>query len=147
ETFFRLARFLDEAAVMDIGPADGPQHLKMSHAEGFLDFFEARFGMALRSGRPALFIFDEPESALSPSRQIVFLRMLRDLEASGRIQIIIATHSPLLMAYPGADLRRITRGSIESCTLRETEHFQLLRSFFADPGGFVDGYLDADAQP
>jgi predicted ATPase len=141
ETFHRLARYLDEAAVWDIAPGPGPEHLKMSHAEGFIDFFSGRFGRAMRSGRPHLFIFDEPESALSPKRQLEFLVMLRDLVAGGTAQILVATHSPLLMAYPGCDLRRLTRGSIESCSLRETEHFQYLRQFYADPEGFIDAHL------
>lgn len=141
ETFHRLARYLDEAAAWDIAPARGPEHLKMSHAEGFIDFFSARFERAIRSNRPHLFVFDEPESALSPKRQIEFLAMLQDLVANGSAQIFIATHSPLLMAYPGCDLRRLTRGSIETCTLRETEHFQYLRQFYDDPEGFIEAHL------
>ncbi len=140
ESFHRLARYLDEIGQMPGGTP--PEHLKMSHAEGFIDFFSGRFESVVRSGRPSIFIFDEPESALSPKRQIEFLTMLRSLEKSGTAQTIIATHSPLLMAYPKADLRRITRGSIEPCTPRQTEHFQLLKAFFDDPNGFVDGYLD-----
>ncbi|MDQ0471593.1 AAA family ATPase [Labrys wisconsinensis] len=142
ETFHRLARFLDETAVWDIAPGLGPQHLKMSHAEGFVDFFSGRFEAALRSGRHHLFIFDEPESALSPQRQIEFMAMLRALEQGGTVQIIIATHAPLLMAYPGADLRRIVRNAIEPCRLEETAHFRFLREFFEDPAGFVSAHLE-----
>ncbi len=140
ETFHRLARFLDE--VGNQPGATPPEHLKMSHAEGFIDFFTGRFERAAHSGRPTIFIFDEPESALAPKRQIEFMTMIRALEKVGTIQFIIATHSPLLMTYPKADLLRLTRGSIEPCTPRQTEHFQFLKAFFDDPDGFISGYLD-----
>jgi len=141
ETFHRLARYLDEAALSGLALHLPPEHLKMSHAEGFIDYFAMRFEQARRNRRPCLFIFDEPESALSPKRQLDFIRMLRDLTAEGLAQVIIASHSPLLMAYPGSRLFRLTRGGAEPCTLRETEHFQLLREFCVDPEGFVEAFL------
>ena len=73
-----------------------PDFLSHSHGEGFLRFFEER------CQRQGIFIFDEPESALSPSRQIEFLKLLQMMDRSGRCQVIMATHSPMLMAYPNA---------------------------------------------
>ena len=143
ETFHRLARYLDEAAFTGLSLEVPPEHLKMSHAEGFIDFFSMRFENARRSRRPHLFIFDEPESALSPKRQVDFIRMLRDLTSNGLAQVIIASHSPVLMAYPGCSLQRLTRGGAEPCVLRETEHFQLLRAFYADPEGFLAAFLES----
>ena len=75
-----------------------PDFLSHSHGEGFLRFFEER------CQRQGIFIFDEPESALSPSRQIEFLKLLQLMDGSGRCQVIMATHSPMLMAYPNATL-------------------------------------------
>jgi predicted ATPase len=140
ETFHRLARYMDEVAAFNRIPAQGPEHLKMSHAEGFLDFFEARFSGPFQ--KPHLFIFDEPESALSPRRQIDFLKMIAKLEETGMCQIVIATHSPVLMAYPHAQLLRLSRGSIDPCALEQTDHFRFLREFYLDPAGFIDATMN-----
>ncbi|MEQ1568847.1 MAG: AAA family ATPase [Myxococcota bacterium] len=140
ETFFDLARYLDEASLNEARPYSGPPpplHLRKSHAEGFLEFFGGRIGRALRDRRPSLFVFDEPEAALAPSRQLEFLRSIRALERSGRSQVVIATHSPVVMAYPGADLRVITDGRLEPTALEQVRHFSMLDEFFADPHGFV----------
>ncbi len=96
ESFFTVARYLDETALTYGGRP--PDFLSHSHGEGFLRFF------AERCQRQGIFIFDEPELALSPSRQIEFLKLLRAMERSGICQVIMATHSPLLMAYPQARL-------------------------------------------
>jgi predicted ATPase len=91
ESFFSVARYLDTAA-LDAG-AQAPDFLSHSHGEGFLRFFDER------CKRQGIFIFDEPESALSPSRQIEFLKLLQRMDKSGICQVIMATHSPMLMAY------------------------------------------------
>ena len=96
ESFFSVARYLDKAARIPIGPPP-PDFLSHSHGEGFLRFFEER------CQRQGIFIFDEPESALSPARQIEFLKLMRRMENIGHCQIIMATHSPMLMAYPERD--------------------------------------------
>ncbi len=84
ESFFTVARYLDEAALTSGGRP--PDFLSHSHGEGFLRFF------AERCQRQGIFIFDEPESALSPARQIEFLKLLRAMERSGICQVIMATH-------------------------------------------------------
>src|SRR5262249_6625280 len=101
ESFFSVARYLDRAAVG--AGAIPPDFLSHSHGEGFLRFFEER------CQRQGIFIFDEPESALSPSRQIEFLKLLRRMDRSSICQVIMATHSPMLMAYPGARLLRLSK--------------------------------------
>jgi predicted ATPase len=88
ESFFSVARYLDEVG------SNSADFLSHSHGEGFLRFFEER------CQRQGLFIFDEPESALSPARQMEFLKLMRRMEEIGHCQIIMATHSPMLMAYP-----------------------------------------------
>jgi predicted ATPase len=140
ETFHRLARYMDEVAAFDRLPGKGPEHLKMSHAEGFMDFFESRFSGPFH--QPHMFIFDEPESALSPRRQIDFLKMIRKLEDTGLCQMIIATHSPVLMAYPQAQLLRLSRGSIDPCMVEQTDHFRFLREFYLDPVGFIEATMN-----
>jgi predicted ATPase len=130
ESFFTVARYLDEAALT--GGGRPPDFLSHSHGEGFLRFFQER------CQRQGIFIFDEPESALSPSRQIEFLKLLRAMERSTICQVIMATHSPLLMAYPGARLLSLTRGGLEPIRVEDTEHYRTLREFCADPAGFVE---------
>jgi predicted ATPase len=136
ESFFSVARYLDRAAI-DAAAAP-PDFLSHSHGEGFLRFFGER------CERQGIFIFDEPESALSPSRQIMFLRLLRRMERSGRCQVLMATHSPLLMAYPGAELLRLSHAGLAPTALEETEHFALTREFCADPATFVVAALAED---
>src|SRR5258708_33274317 len=100
ESFFSVARYLDAAAV-DVGDLP-PDFLSHSHGEGFLRFFGER------CQRQGIFIFDEPESALSPTRQIEFLKLLRRMDRSSNCQVIMATHAPILMAYPNARLLSLT---------------------------------------
>ena len=136
ESFFSVARYLDEAAQHSMTGGPPPDFLSHSHGEGFLRVFEERFA------RQGLYILDEPESALSPSRQIEFLKLLPKRDRSRVCQIIMATHSPLLMAYPGASLVRLTKYGHEPVALEETEHFRIMREFYADPELFIESMLD-----
>ncbi len=129
ESFFSVARYLDKAA-LDVGER-GPDFLSHSHGEGFLRFFEER------CQRQGIFVFDEPESALSPARQIEFLKLLRRMEESTICQVVMATHSPMLMAYPNARLLRLSKHGLEPVTIEQTDHYKVLREFCADPAGFV----------
>src|SRR4030088_3589418 len=106
ESFFSVARYQDKVNLQEIpGLPRGipPDYLSHSHGEGFLTFFEER------CQNQGIFIFDEPESALSPARQLEFLKLMRRMEASTICQVVMATHSPVLMAYPGARLLRLTK--------------------------------------
>lgn len=129
ETFFTVARYLDRAAIE--GGGAPPDFLSHSHGEGFMRFFEER---CLKQG---LYLFDEPESALSPIRQVEFLKLLRSMQEAENSQVIMATHSPLLMALPDADLLRMTRSGLEPIALEETDHFRLLQRFFRQPSSFI----------
>jgi predicted ATPase len=129
ETFFSVARYLD---AVGSGYADFLSH---SHGEGFLRFFEER------CRKQGIFIFDEPESALSPSRQIEFLKLMRRMEEIGHCQIIMATHSPMLMAYPDATLLRLTKYGLEPTTVKETDHYKILQKFCADPASFIEAAM------
>jgi predicted ATPase len=129
ESFFSVARYLDVAAIESMGVP--PDFLSHSHGEGFLRFFNER------CQRQGIFIFDEPESALSPSRQIEFLKLMRRMEDIGHCQIIMATHSPMLMAYPDATLLRLTKYGLEPTTVESTDHYRAMREFFEDPESFV----------
>src|SRR5437588_389691 len=122
ESFFSVARYLDAAAREPLsGPP--PDFLSHSHGEGFLRFFSER------CQNQGIFIFDEPESALSPSRQVEFLKLLRRMEASTICQVVMATHSPVLMAYPNARLLRLSKYGLEQVTVRETDHYKVMCEF------------------
>lgn len=133
ETFFTVARYLDDAAREGGGAA--PDYLSWSHGEGFLQFFEQRLA------RQGLYILDEPESALSPARQIELLKILVALDRSGFSQVIMATHSPLLMACPNARLLKISRHGLDETDYRETEHFRMMRDFCTSPEAFLEEVL------
>ena len=134
--FFRAESFFSGARYLDSVGSPTADFLSHSHGEGFMRFFEER------CQRQGIFIFDEPESALSPSRQIEFLKLMRRMDNSGNCQIILATHSPVLMAHPGARLLRLTKYGLEPVTVEETDHYKVMREFCADPAGFVEAALD-----
>jgi predicted ATPase len=138
ESFFSVARYQDEVNLEDIpGVPRGtpPDYLSHSHGEGFLRFFEER------CQKQGIFIFDEPESALSPARQMEFLKLMRRMDVSGHCQIIMATHSPMLMAYPGAGLLRLTKYGLEPVSVEQTDHYKVMREFCDDPAGFVEAVM------
>ena len=128
-----FGREISRTPVPRTGPM--PDFLSHSHGEGFLRFFEER------CQRQGVFIFDEPESALSPSRQIEFLKLMRRMENIGHCQIIMATHSPMLMAYPGATLLRLSKYGLEPVTVKDTDHYKVMREFCDDPAGFVQAAI------
>jgi predicted ATPase len=133
--FFRAETFFDVARYLDSVGSDSADFLSHSHGEGFLRFFEER------CQRQGIFIFDEPESALSPLRQIEFLKLLKRMQMSGKSQVIMATHSPMLMALPGATLLHITRGGLAPTRVEDTEHFRLMRDFCKDPELFIEAHV------
>jgi predicted ATPase len=135
ESFFSVARYLDRAAKDDPFGGPPPDFLSHSHGEGFLRFFQER------CQRQGIFIFDEPESALSPARQMEFLKLMRRMEDSRICQVVMATHSPMLMAYPNARLLRLSKYGLEPVTVEQTDHYRLMREFCADPAGFVEGAI------
>jgi predicted ATPase len=136
ESFFSVARYLDRAAMDDPFGGPPPDFLSHSHGEGFLRFFEER------CQKQGIFIFDEPESALSPARQMEFLKLLRRMEESTICQVVMATHSPMLMAYPGARLLRLTKYGLEPVSVEQTDHYKVMREFCDDPKGFVEAAID-----
>jgi predicted ATPase len=106
-----------------IAPAYGPRALhEQSHGESFLALVQNRF-----RGH-GLYLLDEPEAALSPMRQMALLSRIHDL-VEARSQLIVATHSPILLAYPGATIYELGASGIRSVRYEETEHFRVTRDF------------------
>lgn len=128
ETFFDFAKYLDEMGNYD---AYGGKSLnEQSHGEAFLSLFLNRFW-----GK-SLYILDEPEAALSPQRQFALLSIIHDLEQSNNAQFIIATHSPILMAYPGAVIYQCDEDGFELVNYEETDHYRLTKAFLNNPDKF-----------
>lgn len=129
ETFHEFADFLDDVALCDPGRLQyhGGRVLNtLSHGQSFLSYFRGRFQVK------GLYLLDEPESALSPASQMQFLSLLQRLEADGQAQFIIATHSPFLLAYPGAQILSFDAPQIQAVSYEETSHYRIYQQFFSD---------------
>ncbi len=128
ETFYNFATYL-ESVGSTFSRYGGESFHTQSHGEGFLSLFEHRF-------EDGLYILDEPEAALSPQRQLAFLGILHRLTAPRIAQFVIATHSPLLLAFPGATVLSLDGGVLEPMDYRDTEHYRVTRDFLNDPERF-----------
>lgn len=134
ETFRDFADFLDDVALCDPGRLKyhGGRLLNtLSHGEAILSYFSGRYHIK------GLYFLDEPESALSPASQVRFLKILQQLEAGGHAQFIMATHSPILLAYPGAQIFSFDAPRIEEVAYEETMHYRLYKQFFTDRSVFL----------
>lgn len=128
ESFFNVATNIEQ---LDAEPGLGPPIInsfggrslhEQSHGESFLTLLTQRFR------KEGLYILDEPEAALSPTRQMAALRRIHELVKEGS-QFIIATHSPILMAYPDAQILLIDEGEMRAVAYTETEHFSVAKRF------------------
>ena len=128
ETFFNFATYLEEVGSTFLAYGGKSLH-DQSHGEAFLSLFSHNF-------EDGLFILDEPEAALSPQRQLAFLRILHDLGNRKVAQFIIATHSPILLTLPESRVLSLDEGKIREIDYRETEHFRLTRDFLNAPERF-----------
>lgn len=127
ESFLTFASYLDE--VSNLRRYGGRSLTKQSHGESFLSLFVNRFDRGI-------FILDEPEAALSPQRQLSFLKIIHDLDLGGKAQLLVASHSPILLAYPGATLFSLDRGAIHTVAYRDTEHYKVSKEFLDSPERF-----------
>ncbi|MCW7551125.1 AAA family ATPase [Endozoicomonas gorgoniicola] len=142
ESFFNVATNIEQLDNEGGGPPiidayGGISLHEQSHGESFLSLVLNRF-----RGN-GLYILDEPEAALSPARQLTVLSRMNQL-VQKKSQFIIATHSPLLMAYPGALIYHFTGSGIESVNYEETEHYQITRSFLANPDRMLRELFEDD---
>jgi len=128
---------LDKAGGGPLLPAYGGRSLhERSHGESFLALANHRF-----SG-DGLYLFDEPEAALSPYGLLALMRRMAELVAE-RSQFVIATHSPILMAFPDAKIYECTPDGLETVAYDDLDHVRLTRSFLEDPQRFLRHLLDA----
>ena len=132
ESFYNFATYIEQ--VSDLRAYGEKSLHAQSHGESFLSLFANRF-------EQGLYILDEPEAALSPQRQLSFLRIIHDLATPRHAQFIIATHSPILLAYPGAVLFDLDGDAIRQVTYQETKHFLVTRDFLNCPERFFKHLL------
>jgi predicted ATPase len=124
ESFYNFSSYIEQ--VSDMRAYGGRSLLQQSHGESFLALFANRF-------EQGIYILDEPEAALSPQRQLSFLKIIHDLEKPGHAQFLISTHSPIILSYPGAVLFSLDGDTIREIGYRETEHYQVTRDFLNAP--------------
>ncbi|RJL51280.1 AAA family ATPase [Pectobacterium carotovorum] len=132
ESFFNVAT---EIELLDREPSFGPPVInsygghslhEQSHGESFMALLLNRFG------KEGIYLLDEPEAALSPSKQLAALARMHDLIQEGS-QFVIATHSPILMAYPDATIFQFGEDGIQQVAYEDTEHYQITRAFLNNP--------------
>jgi predicted ATPase len=134
ETFREFSDFIDDVALCDPGRLQyhGGRILNvLSHGQGILSYLATRYRIQ------GLYFLDEPEAALSPTSQIKFLRLLQGLSAQGHAQFIVATHSPILLALPDAQIYSFDPPQIAEVQYTETKHYRLYRQFLADPDAYL----------
>lgn len=132
ESFYNVATNIDEldsqpaASAPIINSYGGVSLHNQSHGESFLALVKNRFG------GNGLYILDEPEAALSPMRLLTLIRLMKGLVDNGS-QFIISTHSPILMAFPGAQILELTERGIKPTCYQDTEHYQVTKHFLDNP--------------
>lgn len=135
ESFFNLANHLDyidrECGGGAFIPYGGKSLHAQSHGESFLSFFQNRLGDG------GFFILDEPEAALSPQRQLALLVIMRELCKTFNTQFIIATHSPILLAYPNATIYSCDQTPLTTIAYHDTLHYQITKRFLDDPNAYM----------
>jgi predicted ATPase len=132
ESFFNVATEIEN---LDVGGSYGGVSLhEQSHGESFMALLTHRFRAK------SLYVLDEPEAALSPQRQLAALARIHALVKQG-CQFVIATHSPILMAYPDAKIYACTADGLRRTDYEDTEHYQVTRDFLANPQRMLDVLL------
>jgi predicted ATPase len=126
ETYQHLTKIIDDWASSDPGLIEyfgGKSLISQSHGESFMTFFKVRYKLE------GLYLMDEPETALSPRRQIEFMKMLSDLSLDGHVQFIIATHSPILMSCPQATIISFDHDMLKTIQYEDTDYYKIYKEF------------------
>jgi predicted ATPase len=136
ESFFNFTSYIDQISTLQ--RYGGRRLGEQSHGESFLALFLNRFDRGI-------YVLDEPEAALSPHRQLAFLKVIHDLEVTGQAQFLIASHSPILLAYPGATLLSLDGGPIHEVAYADTEHYKLTKAFLDSPERFFKHLFESSS--
>ncbi len=139
ESFFNVASEVDQLGPEILSSYGGISLHAQSHGESFLALITNRMK------KPGLYIMDEPEAALSPMRQLSMLKVVHDL-VSGEgphSQFVIATHSPIILAYPESIIYSLDEGGPKPIAYEDTEHVQVTRAFLNKPDRFLNELLNS----
>ena len=134
DIFRHFAQLVDEWAAADPGQLDmvgGRSLLTQSHGQSMMSFFETRYRIK------GIYFLDEPETALSPASQMRLAEILARMSEAGQAQFIVATHSPILMACPGAEILSFDQIPLRSISCEETGHFRIYRHLFGEEDGIA----------
>ena len=137
ESFFNVATAVDEMGAEALGPYGGVSLHERSHGESFLALAGHRF---FPNG---FYVLDEPEAALSVRGQLALLRRMWDLVSQG-CQFLVATHSPILTAFPEATIYHLSDEGIAKVAYDQTDQYRLTRDFLEEPGRFLRHLLSDD---
>jgi predicted ATPase len=144
EAFFNFCSSLDDIMLDDPRREDyfGGRSLNiLSHGEAFLSFFRG-YSFQL----DGLYLMDEPEAALAPDNQLEFTRIIRRAAEKGDKQYIIATHSPIILGCPGAQILSFDDVPVRPIKFTETNHFRLYKDFMENPAGFFPGATNGSGE-
>ena len=134
EVFRYFAQYLDEWAAAGPEILDyfgGKSLMTQSHGQSLMSYFKSRYRIK------GLYIVDEPETALSPRSQLELLKVLKEMSEAGHAQFIIASHSPILMACPGAEIYNFNGETLERIAYEDTEHYRIYKHFFENRNRYV----------
>jgi predicted ATPase len=135
-SFFSSQIFRNFSQLVDMWEADNPGQidyfggkslLTQSHGQSLMSFFKARYKIK------GLYLLDEPETALSPKSQIELLHLIQEMSRLGHAQFIIASHSPILLACPGAVIYSFDHTPVKEIKYEETDHYQIYKNFMESP--------------
>jgi predicted ATPase len=134
ETFKDFAKYLDEGATANpeiFKYFGGESLITQSHGQSLMSLFRSRYKIK------GLYFLDEPETALSPTSQLELLTILSDMGKAGHAQFIIATHSPILLACPDADIYSFDQMPVKRIRYKETEHYKIYKDFMQNQDPYL----------
>lgn len=141
ENLFNFGKYLEEQA-KEFGSRvlsgyGGKLFDRQSHGESFLSLFKNQFN----NRRKNIYLIDEPEAALSPQSQYSFIHLLHELQSNDNAQFLIVTHSPIIMAYPKAEIIQLSDSGIEKVSYGDIEHVNFTRDFLNNREAFLKHIL------
>jgi predicted ATPase len=136
EIFKDFIQYLDEWAVTDpemLNYFGGQSLMTQSHGQSLMSYFKSRYRIK------GLYLLDEPETALSPKSQVDLLNLLKDMGGAGHAQFVVATHSPILLACPGAVIYSFNNAPIAPVAYEDTDYYRLYKDFMENPSHYLSG--------
>jgi len=134
--FRHFAQNVDEWAATDpemLRYFGGKSLVSQSHGESLMSYFETRYRIK------GMYLLDEPETALSPRSQVRFVRLLKRISEQGHAQFVIASHSPIILACPGARIYDFNKSPLRETLYEETDHFRVYKDFLDNPERYFEG--------